>query len=164
MHKCDNRQCVNPEHLILGTNKENTADMRNKGRGYELPIGERSHVAKFSDEQIAEMRAMAIEGTPYREIAASLDIHESHVSRCVRGLSRISAGGPVIERLRRRPIPPLLRTEAERLRAEGMKWSEIADVLGYSRSAIGRLTGRHMKSRHPDVVPMKAALQPLGAA
>lgn len=32
LHHCDNRCCVNPEHLYLGTHKENTKDMINRKR------------------------------------------------------------------------------------------------------------------------------------
>lgn len=52
-HKCDNRRCVNPEHLFLGTAKDNSVDMSRKGRSTR---GERAYQAKLTEDQVRYMR------------------------------------------------------------------------------------------------------------
>lgn len=52
-HRCDNPCCVNPDHLFLGSGKDNMADASRKGR---LPTGERHHNARLSDALVAEIR------------------------------------------------------------------------------------------------------------
>jgi hypothetical protein len=53
-HKCDNRECINPEHLFLGTQKDNLLDMRRKGRSLH---GHKNPKSKFSQEQLAIIRS-----------------------------------------------------------------------------------------------------------
>ena len=58
-HRCDNPSCVRPDHLFLGTQKENLVDCRDKGRlggcvGFKGPSAFR---AKLTAAQIQEIRA-----------------------------------------------------------------------------------------------------------
>lgn len=48
-HKCDNPPCINPEHLEVGTHRENSEDMVRRGRLGAL--------AKLSAGDVAEIRA-----------------------------------------------------------------------------------------------------------
>lgn len=54
-HKCDNPCCINPEHLIAGTQKENVHDISLRGRRND-PTGERNYASKFSDFEVEAMR------------------------------------------------------------------------------------------------------------
>jgi hypothetical protein len=51
-HKCDTPPCVNPDHLFLGTQKENTADRTQKGRSCS---GERHHRAKLNQAEVLDI-------------------------------------------------------------------------------------------------------------
>lgn len=57
-HKCDNPLCCNPDHLFLGTAKENTSDMVAKGRMCKPPThqGETHPNAKLSTQEVFDIR------------------------------------------------------------------------------------------------------------
>lgn len=55
-HKCDNRKCVRPDHLFLGTHADNMRDRELKGRGAK---GERNGGAKLNWKLVAEIRRIA---------------------------------------------------------------------------------------------------------
>lgn len=77
MHSCDNRQCVNPAHLVGGTAQENARDCINKGRG------NRRHL---DDERAAAVRTAVATGGRRADVAACFGISHSQVTRIVKGV------------------------------------------------------------------------------
>lgn len=84
-HKCDTRKCVNPNHLFLGTAKENSEDMVSKGRQHK---GEDHTLATISSASIANMRALFMAGAPVRSVAIGFGVRQSDVRRIARGITR----------------------------------------------------------------------------
>lgn len=54
-HKCDNPACINPEHLEIGTHKDNAEDRVSRGRG-DKRHGERNTAAKLTEKQAKEIK------------------------------------------------------------------------------------------------------------
>ena len=79
-HRCDNRLCVNVDHLFVGTRAENMADARAKGR---TTVGEKHRRAKLTNESVREIRAMRDRGLKLREIAGSFAISIAQVHNIV---------------------------------------------------------------------------------
>ena len=80
-HKCDVPQCINPEHLFLGTQKENVLDMWNKGRHPRINLGgEKNRASKITLEQVREIRFMLSQKIKQRVIAEKFNISQVAVS------------------------------------------------------------------------------------
>tara|TARA_R110000868_G_scaffold94607_3_gene260955 strand:+ start:2439 stop:3164 length:726 start_codon:yes stop_codon:yes gene_type:complete len=78
-HKCDNPGCVNPEHLFLGTHKENMEDRELKGRR-TAPKGEKNGMSKLVLEQVIEIKNQLKNGTSGADLARKYGVSKTQIS------------------------------------------------------------------------------------
>ena len=89
-HTCDTPLCCNPEHLFLGTQRDNIVDAYNKGRLVPpAPVtGDAHHNAKLTDKQIVELIAEVNAGSSKTSVAKKYGISDTSVGKYVRGEMR----------------------------------------------------------------------------
>lgn len=81
-HRCDNRLCVRPDHLFLGTSDDNIRDKVQKGRS---PLGEQNGVAKLSEAGVRAIRARyAAGGVSQQALADEYGVSFSLIHAIVR--------------------------------------------------------------------------------
>ena len=80
-HSCDNRLCVNPEHLFQGTPKDNESDKINKKRNVR---GTASHYSKLTLQQIKMILALKGTGSA-RKVGELFEVSQQTISRIWRG-------------------------------------------------------------------------------
>lgn len=75
-HRCDNKVCVNPSHLFLGTIRDNNIDMIKKNRAcFPKPrTGSLNRTAKLNDNKVKEIIENIISGKTNREISKRFNI------------------------------------------------------------------------------------------
>ena len=80
LHKCDNPRCSNPEHLFLGSKKDNAVDRHAKGRG-KNPVhrGSRHPSAKITEEDAKAIREAATE--TIASLSRRFGLSETQISR-----------------------------------------------------------------------------------
>lgn len=89
LHRCDNRACVRPDHLFIGTQLDNIRDRDAKLRGRSgpgFPRGERHPNHKLRACDVREIRRRyAAGGITQFALAAEFGVRQPHISRAISG-------------------------------------------------------------------------------
>ena len=91
LHRCDNRRCVNPDHLWLGTNADNVADRVAKGRTSRNHVtpeqqvrGERHGMVRLREADVIAIREAVANGVRQCELAARYDVSRPTINLIVK--------------------------------------------------------------------------------
>ena len=83
-HHCDTPRCVNPEHLFLGTARDNAQDRTHKGRNF-TQHGEDNPASKLSESAVRHIRSL--EKPCVAQLAQQYGVRESTIYRVIRNES-----------------------------------------------------------------------------
>ncbi len=83
-HHCDNRKCINPNHLFVGTNMDNVRDRDAKGRGNQQK-GELHGRAKLTEKDVIEAKELRKEGYSYGWLADKFGVKYNAMICAVKG-------------------------------------------------------------------------------
>jgi len=75
LHRCDNRKCVNPAHLFLGTNFDNSIDRMKKNRSAK----------KLNPDQVREIKSLLSQGKVQRNIGLKFSVCQDTIGKIFRG-------------------------------------------------------------------------------
>jgi len=154
MHSCDDRTCVNPDHLSVGTYKENMEDMIQKGR--DRSLGSRNTQAKLTEAQVLSMRAEYVDRPgEIMRLSAKYQTSPSDVSGIIYGKSwkhiSVTLGtdpfiGPVFMEMppkgeihHRAKITEDQVREIRQLAAQGLGPTEIAAKFGLRKAQTSQI-------------------------
>jgi len=152
-HQCDNRCCVNPEHLFLGTHIENMQDMARKGRGRKIgATGELNGNAVLTWDAVRDIRRLAQAGHSCARLADSYHVDVSSIHLVLENKSwRDPLYDPSWWQSQPKCKPPtfhgeghpqskLTRRQVQSIRAlyweDGLSQRRLADSFGVSKATV----------------------------
>lgn len=78
-HKCNVRQCVNPDHLYLGTHADNMADMQQSGRRRGKTAGELAGLALLTEAIVRDIRMRRASGETVASLVRATGVSDGAV-------------------------------------------------------------------------------------
>lgn len=82
LHRCDNPSCVRPDHLFLGTNRDNVDDKVAKGRTPSA-VGELNAHSRLKKDDVLMIRAMHAKRVPRADIARTFEVAPAYINQIV---------------------------------------------------------------------------------
>ncbi len=137
-HRCDNPECTNPDHLFLGTHKENMIDAYKKGRLnlYHHGCGEDNNAAKLTNEQVKQIREEYANGSTVNDLI--IKYKNTNIVRIVRNQVYVDKNyKPINGNAKPRPHRRALSVEQRKEIAKSKKPSrKLAKIYGVSKATI----------------------------
>lgn len=92
LHKCDTPACINPDHLFLGTKRDNSVDMMRKGRHRCDP--QRGEMVGGSKLTVEQVRAIRASSSTQSDLARELGVSQGAISHARTGRTWKHVGLP----------------------------------------------------------------------
>jgi uncharacterized protein YerC len=136
MHRCDERLCCRPEHLSLGTPRENIEDCVRKGRNAR---GSRNGASRLTEAEVRAILAAYPDRT-YDALAAEYGVSKFAIGRIIRGTGWQNVAGARPVPLRGNSRTTLAQRNAIRQRhRDGTSQWALATEFGLSQTGISRI-------------------------
>lgn len=139
-HKCDNPKCVNPNHLFLGTNQDNTDDMYNKGRESAPPnfYGEEIANSKLTEEEVINIYNSSIS---MKDLAQQYNVTVTTIHRILTGKSwqHLNLKPKFFKRFVPTPKKKLSEDDVRYIRNSKKRNVDLAKQFNCDASHIGKI-------------------------
>lgn len=141
-HKCDNPPCVNPDHLFVGTAKDNMQDSINKGR-FKFPKprpGEANNKARLTWALVETIRTAYNSGENLSDLSRRFGFARSTLREVVNGRNWRRPDVPIRPRfLPTKRLEPHQIQEIRRLYRSGRTQVELAELFGVSQGYVSHV-------------------------
>ena len=141
-HSCDNRKCCNPDHLWIGTRKENVDDAVFKNRMNPVR-GEKNHKARLCEKNVLEIFQMRKECLSLKEIAKKFETTESNISLILKRINWKHINNlELIEKNNSFKLSEENVFEIFEMRKDGYSQKEIAKKFNVKQTQISKILNR----------------------
>lgn len=117
------RHCVNPDHLVLGTAKDNGADKAALGSFKGVLIGEKNPMVKLSDDQVLEVHRRVTAGEQLIDLGREFDVSPQQIGLIRDGRTRKYLG------LSEAPMEKRGPNKKKRATRQGLTTSPLPDEV-----------------------------------